>query len=236
MDSVLIFCRTNLDCDNLEHFLKNVSKDSMIDRDKFSCRVLAGMRSMQERQANLKAFKDGEVRILIATDVAARGIDIRELPFVVNMMLPDEAETYVHRIGRVGRAERIGLAISIVATAKEYVWWCQKGNKPPCSDTSLFSKGGNCKWYDEKKLLKQIELLLKTNKVNVTKLTVPDMNIPADMRALIKGKGYGDYAGGDSIDPELSAHLNELSGIVNELSVTEFALQSEYWKLKDRLW
>ena len=234
MDSVLVFCRTNLDCDNLEYFLKNVSKDSMVNRDKFSCRVLAGMRTMQERRASLKAFKDGEVRILIATDVAARGIDIRELPFVVNMMLPDEAETYVHRIGRVGRAERIGLAINIVATGKEYVWWCQKGTKPPCSDTRLFSKGGNCKWYDEQKLLKQVESLLKTNKVSVTKLTAPDMNIPAEMAALIKGKGYGDYAGGDSVDPELNAHLNELSSIVNELSVTEFTLQSEYWKLKDR--
>jgi len=234
MESVLVFCRTNLDCDNLECFLNNVSKESMVNRDKFSCRVLAGMRSMQERQASLKAFKEGEVRILIATDVAARGIDIRELPFVVNMMLPDEPATYVHRIGRVGRAERIGLAISIVATEKEYVWWCQKGLKPPCSDTSLFSKGGNCKWYDEQKLLKQVESFLKTNKVSITKVTATDMSIPAEMAALIKGKGYGDYGGGDSVDPELKAHLNELSSIVNELSVTEFTLQSEYWKLKDR--
>jgi ATP-dependent RNA helicase DDX1 len=69
---------------------------------------------MQDRRKNLEAFKDGDVRFLICTDVAARGIDIRGLPFVVNMTLPDNAEQYIHRIGRVGRAEKLGLAISLV--------------------------------------------------------------------------------------------------------------------------
>ncbi|RXM33678.1 ATP-dependent RNA helicase DDX1 [Acipenser ruthenus] len=60
-----------------------------------------------------------EVRFLICTDVAARGIDIHGVPFVINVTLPDEKQNYVHRIGRVGRAERMGLAISLVATEKE---------------------------------------------------------------------------------------------------------------------
>lgn len=53
---------------------------------------------------------------MICTDVAARGIDIRGVPFVINVTLPDDKQNYVHRIGRVGRAERMGLAISLVAT------------------------------------------------------------------------------------------------------------------------
>lgn len=69
----------------------------------------------------VQAFRDGDVRFLICTDVAARGIDIAELPHVVNMTLPDEAETYIHRIGRVGRADRMGLAMSLVGQHKEKV-------------------------------------------------------------------------------------------------------------------
>jgi ATP-dependent RNA helicase DDX1 len=143
MEQVLVFCRTNLDCDLLEQYLKQVGGADGINR--FSCRVLAGMRSMTERQANLKAFMEGEIRVLIATDVAARGIDIPELPFVVQMILPfgtKPSETYVHRVGRVGRANRMGLAISIIGEAKEKVWWCQNGQKPPCANTSLFENGG----------------------------------------------------------------------------------------------
>ena len=66
-------------------------------------------------------FKQMEVRFLICTDVAARGIDIKGLPFMLNVTLPDEKSNYVHRIGRVGRAERMGLAISLVATVPEKV-------------------------------------------------------------------------------------------------------------------
>ncbi len=70
---------------------------------------------MEQRRAALQDFKMGRVRLLVCTDVAARGIDIAGLPFVVNMTLPDESEDYIHRVGRVGRAGRMGLAISIVA-------------------------------------------------------------------------------------------------------------------------
>ena len=59
---------------------------------------------------------------MICTDVAARGIDVSGLPFMINMGLPDDKSNYVHRIGRVGRAERMGLAISLVSTVKEKVF------------------------------------------------------------------------------------------------------------------
>ena len=112
---------------------------------------------MDHRRAALENFKEGAVRFLICTDVAARGdivygilpqwlstilfedhlfsiyagIDIKGLPFVVNMTLPDESENYIHRIGRVGRAEKLGLAISIVAPTdvKEKVWYHRCGSK-----------------------------------------------------------------------------------------------------------
>ena len=61
-----------------------------------------------------EAFKDGDVRFLVCTDVAARGIDLKELPFVINLTLPDDPAQYYHRIGRVN-SRQLGLAISIVA-------------------------------------------------------------------------------------------------------------------------
>ena len=66
-------------------------------------------------------FQNREVKFLICTDVAARGLDIKGLPFILNLTLPDEKSNYLHRIGRVGRAERMGLAISLVSQVPEKV-------------------------------------------------------------------------------------------------------------------
>ena len=229
METVLVFCRTNLDCDLLEQFLKRIAKKETV-RDKYSCSVLAGMRSMKERQSSLKMFKSGEVRILIATDVAARGVDFKELPFVINMTLPDGAETYVHRVGRAGRAQRIGLAISIVGTEAEKCWYCQNGQKPPCEDTRLFKVGGNCIWLKELEQFHEIEQFLTKSKVGITKLSSTDVKISAQMESLIKGKTYGDYTESASfVRRELRAHLDEVSTIVEELSVVEFSVQSNYF-------
>ncbi len=87
----------------------------------YSCVVLHADRPPPERKRNFAAFKDGDVRFLICTDVAARGLDIAGLPFVINMTLPSMSEDYIHRIGRVGRADCIGMAISLVATEPEKV-------------------------------------------------------------------------------------------------------------------
>jgi ATP-dependent RNA helicase RhlE len=75
--------------------------------------AIHGDKSQQERMAALEAFKRGEVEILVATDVAARGLDISEMPCVINFDLPYNAEDYVHRIGRTGRAGAKGDAISL---------------------------------------------------------------------------------------------------------------------------
>ena len=110
---------------------------------------------------NLEAFKAGDVKILIATDVAARGIDVVGLPCVVNVTLPDVAENYVHRIGRVGRADKVGWSSCLSGQYGEGEGLVlPAGQKPPQKDTRDFDKGGNCVWYDEPDLLKGVEAKL----------------------------------------------------------------------------
>lgn len=92
-EQCIMFCRTKLDCDNLERFLNK------LDSKKYSCKCLHGDRRPNERKANLQAFKDKEVKFLICTDVAARGIDVKGIPFVINYTLPDETLNFIHRTG-----------------------------------------------------------------------------------------------------------------------------------------
>ena len=109
---VLVFVRTKQQADDLANELK---------KDGIKCDSLHGDKSQGARTRALEDFKTGKVRALIATDVAARGIDIIELPWVVNYELPYQAEDYVHRIGRTGRAGNTGKAISFVSRKEEYL-------------------------------------------------------------------------------------------------------------------
>lgn len=104
MDQVLVFCRTKHGSDKIAKFLKQ--KD-------ISAAAIHGDKAQNQRQKSLKNFKEGRIRVLVATDIAARGIDIDKLGFVINFEIPNESETYVHRIGRSGRAGESGVAISI---------------------------------------------------------------------------------------------------------------------------
>ncbi|GAA3785972.1 DEAD/DEAH box helicase [Corallibacter vietnamensis] len=111
--SILIFRRTKFGVDKLEKTL--LKNGYLVD-------TLHGDKSQNDRQTALKKFKNGLVNILIATDVAARGIDINELDAVINFDLPNIPETYVHRIGRTGRAGNTGRAYSFCsADEKNYV-------------------------------------------------------------------------------------------------------------------
>ncbi|HYE37836.1 DEAD/DEAH box helicase [Methylocaldum sp.] len=86
-----------------------------LDRDGFQVAVIHGNKSQAERTHALAAFKQDRVQVLVATDIAARGIDIQELPHVVNFELPNVPADYVHRIGRTGRAGSTGEAVSLVS-------------------------------------------------------------------------------------------------------------------------
>ena len=111
--SILIFRRTKFGVDKLEKTLIN---------NGYEVGSIHGDKSQTDRQDALKKFKNGYVNILIATDVAARGIDINELDAVINFDIPNVPETYVHRIGRTGRAGNTGLSYSLCsADEKDYI-------------------------------------------------------------------------------------------------------------------
>lgn len=102
-DSVLVFTRTRHGADKIVREL---------DKKGFTSVAIHGNKSQTDRQQALNDFKDRKIRILVATDIAARGLDIEELSHVVNYNLPEVPETYIHRIGRTGRAGLGGKAIS----------------------------------------------------------------------------------------------------------------------------
>lgn len=104
IDHVLLFERTKHGADKIARFLK---------KKKVHAAAIHGNKSQNHRQKVLKQFKTGELKVLVATDIAARGIDIQELAYVINFNVPNIPETYVHRIGRSGRAGKNGIAITI---------------------------------------------------------------------------------------------------------------------------
>src|SRR5471032_2846172 len=109
-EQVLVFTRTKHGANRLAEYL---------DKHGLTAVAIHGNKSQNARTKALADFKAGEVRILVATDIAARGLDIDQLPHVVNFELPNVDEDYVHRIGRTGRAGRSGEAISLVAPDEE---------------------------------------------------------------------------------------------------------------------
>ena len=107
---VLVFTRTKFGANSVAEYLKKHGIEAM---------ALHGNKSQTARTQALAGFKSGEIRALVATDIAARGIDIDELPHVVNYEIPNVPEDYVHRIGRTGRAGNSGEAVSLVCLDEE---------------------------------------------------------------------------------------------------------------------
>lgn len=104
IEQLLVFSKTKHGADRI---VKNLTKMSI------KSAAIHGNKGQTQRQKALNYFKEGEIRVLVATDIAARGIDIDKLRFVLNFDIPNEPETYVHRIGRCGRAGEEGISISI---------------------------------------------------------------------------------------------------------------------------
>lgn len=136
-DSCIIFCRTK---DNVDKVFNNFKKKQ------YPCEKIHGDMKQDERLSVMKNFKRGKFRFLIATDVAARGIDIEDVTHVINYDLPMEKESYVHRTGRTGRAGKSGKAITFVtpyedrflAQIEEYIGFkIEKLNKPLKEEVNL---------------------------------------------------------------------------------------------------
>lgn len=231
MAQCLIFCRTRLDCDNMKDYL-----DKRGGGRKFNGKVEKGKENPYsnvclhsgyrpyERQENLQMFKDGDVRLLICTDVAARGIDIKELPYVINVTLPDKEEDYIHRVGRVGRADRMGLAVSIVATAKEKVWYHQCPTRGEgCFNTNLITQGGCSIWYDEPSLVQKIEDRIQEKISEMGK----DFRHPVHKNmnpgeTVVYGKTKAEAGQG------MSEHIKSILTDVDELLIVEKESQTAY--------
>jgi len=108
LTQALVFVNSKIGCARLAR---------SFERDGLRTNALHGDKSQDERLKALEAFKRGEVDVLVATDVAARGLDIADLPAVFNFDVPFNAEDYVHRIGRTGRAGASGLAVTLVSSS-----------------------------------------------------------------------------------------------------------------------
>jgi ATP-dependent RNA helicase RhlE len=113
LNNVLVFVRTKHGADNVVKALK---------KQGVNAEAIHGDKSQTARQRVLDHFKNKEITVLVATDIAARGIDIESLPYVINFDLPNIPETYVHRIGRTGRAGNGGISISFCGRDEEPYW------------------------------------------------------------------------------------------------------------------
>jgi ATP-dependent RNA helicase DDX5/DBP2 len=109
-DRILIFVETKRGCDTLTNSLRG---------ERFNARCIHGDKTQQDRDRSLQDFRDGRVPILIATDVASRGLDVKLVKGVINFDMPNDLESYVHRIGRTGRAGETGVAVSFMTQKHE---------------------------------------------------------------------------------------------------------------------
>ena len=110
---ILIFVRTKVRAERVKTAMDRVNIESV---------TLHGDKSQDEREQAMKSFHTGTIKILITTDVSARGIDVPNVDFVVNYDLPDSSETYIHRVGRTGRAGKRGTAISFCSTEEKHLY------------------------------------------------------------------------------------------------------------------
>ena len=104
-ESVIVFCRTKHGADRVAQVLK---------RSNHAVAVLHSNRTQQEREQALRGFRDGRFEVLVATDIASRGLDIADVSHVINYDVPQHPEDYIHRIGRTGRAEAKGDAFTLM--------------------------------------------------------------------------------------------------------------------------
>jgi ATP-dependent RNA helicase DDX1 len=242
----LIFCRTNFDCERVAAFLGDVGNlrrtTNRGANDDWSALCLGGALSNDERRENLAAFKAGNVPFLVCTDVAARGIDVREVPFLINVTLPESAEEYVHRVGRVGRAGAPGFALSLVADAPERVWFCKKKGLKPWLEPSVDDVKQHTVWMEESVVLAKIENRLKEELTRLDAREDPDGG-SALTRSFTKFAdsvaARVDVVSGAVVrvedaaaSAELAARLELYAPATRRLAQLEVDAQTSFWTLK----
>lgn len=163
--SALVFSRTKHGANKIVKSLEKVG---------LKAEAIHGNKSQNARQLALNNFKERKTRILVATDIAARGIDIEELSHVINFDLPEVPETYVHRIGRTGRASHGGIAIS----------FCSQEEKPLLKNIQRLISKSIAEVKDHPYPLKEtnVEVIAKPNRRNTSKKTVTQDNVRNDRR------------------------------------------------------
>ena len=137
-EKVLIFVETKRGCDTLTQSLRS---------NRYDVRAIHGDKTQQERDSTLEAFRTGRLPILVATDVAARGLDVKDIRCVINFDMPGDIESYVHRIGRSGRAGAKGLSISFFTDksakmARDLIDLLKQAGQEVPPELQNFSRGG----------------------------------------------------------------------------------------------
>lgn len=152
----IVFCKTRSDVDEVTANLK---------KSGYKADCIHGDVAQSKREKILQKFRDQKLHILVATDVAARGIDVNDLTHVINYSLPQEKETYVHRVGRTGRAGKSGIAISLITQAEmRQLSTLEKICKVRINKGELPSKEEVINKRNENSILEIEEMLTKSNK------------------------------------------------------------------------
>ena len=176
---VLVFTRTKASADELVVELK---------KDGLKCGVIHGDKAQAKRLKTLNEFKEGKTRVLVATDIASRGLDIEELPYVINYELPSIPEDYVHRVGRTGRAGREGEAISLIDIYEKFdIKAIEKliGMKIPQEIVEGFEPDPTIRRRDEEEL----KLKSEHKKVEIKRAKKPYKK-PQNIKKNEKGENY----------------------------------------------
>jgi len=197
----LVFCRTKSDVDTIASHL--------IDRG-YDAEAIHGDISQQQREKTLQRFKKQTVNILVATDVAARGIDVNNLTHVINYSLPQDPESYVHRIGRTGRAGNEGTAITFI-TPSEYrrLMFIQRIAKTDIKRAKLPRVKDIIK-TKKKKIYDDLAVILEGNEIdgeyyNWSKALLEDNN-PTEILAAIL-----NYCFEDELNPEAYGEIKDIA-------------------------
>ena len=238
INKCLLFCRTNFDCENMKRFFdicNDLESTAVHSCVKYSCATLGGSLTNEERRVNLQKFKSNAVNFLICTDVAARGIDISNVPFLINVTLPDTADEYVHRVGRVGRAGAAGLAISLISTVPEKVWFVKKKGYKPWASAVITpeDRQQHTVYLDEMSTLRSIEDRLKEEIVRLDASSTDTLKRSAEKFAPATnadGTVISDAAKKQA--DEIAARLELYAPSTRRLVQLEVDAQKTFWNLK----